>query len=454
MKVWLCVLSALLLAGCSAGAAASDTPAPTAAPEVPATAETAESAATPAPTVTPPQGLVPTGAAVLDYDEIRLIDSERAMQIYPETDYYTMCKDGLWGLMRSDGTVVLPCRAPEPLLECDIDEHHWHGYLDRLYTDGLTWEEIEPQEKEYNAQLQASGDGILCDAHDGNGYLDFVYFQDNMLHVYYGNMGPSELREPTDADMLLYSGNVDGLVPARDSAIQQEGDGWFDITSRGQYVYRSKSSTAANGFFYTAADYFFDAPLAPAERDGKWVYLDTTGKEVTDLCYSGVYKPNRYTDEPRVYARAAPLLNGYTVVCRDWKYGLLDSTGAEFIPCEYDGLVWDGGTAWVKLDDGWHEYTIPGVTKPDPWQTLLNNLQANVTAPDTQPARTDTVFFTVHADDERLNLRAGPSVDYGILGKIPDYTRLRIYGTLSAVPGWALVQYDQQYGWVSTEYLQ
>ena len=51
---------------------------------------------------------MPTDADVLDYDDIRLIAYERAFQPYPETDYYTMCKDGLWGLMRSDGTEVLP----------------------------------------------------------------------------------------------------------------------------------------------------------------------------------------------------------------------------------------------------------------------------------------------------------------------------------------------------------
>ena len=33
------------------------------------------------------------------------------------------------------------------------------------------------------------------------------------------------------------------------------------------------------------------------------------------------------------YARAAPLLNGYAVVSRDGKFGLLDSTGAELVPC-------------------------------------------------------------------------------------------------------------------------
>ena len=451
MKIWLCVLSALLLAGCASGVDVPGDAAPTAAPTPAAaeTAETAEAAATPASAVDAPQGLEPTGAAVLDYDDIRLIDYERAFQPYPETDYYTMCKDGKWGLMRSDGTEVLPCRAPEPLFECDMDMHHWHGYL-----DGIAWEELDPLEKEYNTQLKASGDGLLCDGHDGGGYLGFVYLQDNTLHIYYGSLGPGELRAPTDDDLLLYSGSVDGFVPTQDGELETEGDDLFHYLDSEQYIYRNRDNMAANGFIYSAADCFFNAPLAAAQRDGKWVYLDTSGNEVTEPCYDGVYKLNRSSDEPHVFARAAPLLNGYTVISRDGKFGLLDSTGAEFIPCEYDGLVWDGSTAWVKQADGWHEYRIPGVTKPDPWQNLLGSLDTNVTAPDTRPARTDKVFYTVHADGERLNLRTGPGTQYDVIGKIPDTVRLQVYGMLSTAPGWVLVQYYQQYGWVSTEYLQ
>lgn len=89
MKLLLCVLSALLLAGCAAEAASGDA---ISASAPAATVETAEAAPTPVPAAAAPQGLEPTGAAVLDYDDIRLIDYERAMQPYPETDYYTMCK--------------------------------------------------------------------------------------------------------------------------------------------------------------------------------------------------------------------------------------------------------------------------------------------------------------------------------------------------------------------------
>lgn len=447
----------LFLTGCAAGAVSSAAVPSTAAP-LPGTAETAgtpqpagtaETAAT-SDAVPPPQGLAETGAAVLEYDEIRLIDYFREYQTYPDTDYYTMCRDGKWGLMRSDGTEVLPCRASEPLFECSWNAHHWHGYLDDLFGSP----DYEAAYKAASQMLTESGDGRLCAEHDGGGYRQFVCLQDDKTYLYSGSMGPGQFNALTDDTLRLFSGSANGLVPARDSAILQEGEGWVELDSSDQYVYRSKNGTAANDFNYTAADCFFDAPLAPAQREGKWVYLDTAGHEVTAPCYDGIYQPNHYTDEPLVFTRAAPLLSGYAVVTRDGKFGLLDSTGAELVPCEYDGLVWDGGTAWVKLDDGWHEYTIPGVTKPDP----LADLPESIVAPDTYPARTDEVFFMADADStNRLNLRAGPGLEYDILGKISSST-LRVYGYSSAAPGWALVRYDPlydvpQFGWVSTAYL-
>ena len=391
-----------------------------------------------------------TGAAVLDYDEIRLIDYFRDYQPYPDTDYYTMCRDGKWGLMRSDGTEVLPCRASEPLFECSWNAHHWHGYLDDLFGSP----DYEAAYKAASQMLTESGDGRLCAEHDGGGYRQFVYLQEHTVSIYSGSLGPGEFSAPTEDDLLRYSGSANGPVPTCGGTIHRESDDWYYFVSDGQYAYRYKDGTAANDSIYTAADFFFDAPLAPAQRDGKWVYLDTAGREVTEPCYDSVYAPDYYTEEPLVYRRAAPLLNGYAPVSRDGKFGLLDNTGVELVPCVYDGLAWDGGTAWVKLADGWHEYTIPGVTKPDP----LADLPDSVTAPDTYPARTDAVFFMADANStNRLNLRAGPGLAYDILGKISSST-LRVYGYSSAAPGWALVRYDPlydvpQFGWVSTAYL-
>ena len=450
MKLWLCILSALLLAGCTAGTDVPGSVTPTAVPTPAATetGETAEAAATPAPTadaVQPPQGLVETGAAVLDYDEIRLIDYFREYQPYPDTDYYTMCRDGKWGLMRSDGTEVLPCRASEPLFECSWNAHHWHGYLDDLFGSP----DYEAAYKAASQTLTESGDGRLCAEHDGGGYRQVVFLQDDKTYLYSGSMGPGQFITLTDDILRLFSGNANGLVPAQSGTTTHESDEWYNFVGDGLYVYRCQNSGAANNFVYTAADCFFDAPLAAAQREGKWVYLDTAGHEVTVPCYDGIYQPNHYTDEPLVFARAAPLLSGYAVVSRDGKFGLLDSTGAELVPCAYDGLVWDGGTAWVRLGDGWHEYSIPGVTKPDP----LDDLPESIVAPDTRPTRTDIVFFSVDTAGERLNVRTGPGLEYDILDKLSDSAQVRLYGALSTAPGWALVKYGRKFGWVSQDFL-
>ena len=58
--------------------------------------------------------------------------------------------------MRSDGTEVLPCRAPQPLVECFIEGRRWHGYQ-----DNLPWDEMLAEEKRINVLLRESGDGML-----------------------------------------------------------------------------------------------------------------------------------------------------------------------------------------------------------------------------------------------------------------------------------------------------
>lgn len=118
-------------------------------------------------------------------------------------------------------------------------------------------------------------------------------------------MGPGELAAPTDEDMLLYSGRVDGYVPVQTGVTEDEGDDHVSIISDGQYIYRRRNGSAANIYHYTLADYFFDATLAPAERDGKWVYLGTMGEEVTPVCYDSVYYTNTSGDGSFLFRRAA-----------------------------------------------------------------------------------------------------------------------------------------------------
>ena len=60
---------------------------------------------------------------VLDYDEIRTIAVYSASPAVPCEGYFTMSKDGLWGLMRADGTELLPCVSAAPVSGCGMEQH-------------------------------------------------------------------------------------------------------------------------------------------------------------------------------------------------------------------------------------------------------------------------------------------------------------------------------------------
>ena len=65
--------------------------------------------------------------------------------------------------------------------------------------------------------------------------------------------------------LRLFSGSTNGLVPAQSGTTTHESDEWYNFVGDGLYVYRCRNSGAANNFVYTAADCFFDAPLAAAQ---------------------------------------------------------------------------------------------------------------------------------------------------------------------------------------------
>lgn len=132
--------AALLVCGCTP-APESTAPASSASPE----------AATPSPTETPeataPAGLTDAGLGVLDYDEIRAICRDTQPYFLQMDGYYTMSRDGLWGLMRTDGTEVLACQSSVPLSGCASADLRWHSPLEWECLASLT------------AQLQVTGDG-------------------------------------------------------------------------------------------------------------------------------------------------------------------------------------------------------------------------------------------------------------------------------------------------------
>lgn len=310
----------LLLCACAPSAS------PSTSTESPA-ASTPESAAVESPgTATPeqaaalPAGLEPTGGDVLDYEEIRpiAIFSDQS----PMQGYYTMRQGEHWGLLRNDGQELLPCVYDSPVNGCFLgtdDDPAWH--VERS-------EPAPDSDRELDAQLRSLGGGHLCDGHGGY-YQEFYWLTDlQRLCDYSGSTGPST---PTHIAPAL-AADYDGLFPARDAVLSEGEEGiLLPEGSDAPYRYRLPDGTPLNDQSYQTALPFGHEALAVAQRDGRWCYLDRTGHEVTAPCYEGTYgyATQSSGQEP---STSSPLLNGFAAVCRDGKFGLLDSTGQERVP--------------------------------------------------------------------------------------------------------------------------
>ena len=148
--LYLSIAAGLLLTACTGPASASTSSAT--AEEAPAAASSASAAETPE--------LTPAAEPGLPYDEIRSIEELDATPSTPNWDYFTMSQDGLWGLMRSDGTEVLPCQSTDPISRCGAEDH-WIWFPEQP----MSWENFDA----LSAKLTEAGDGALCPGHGGLG---------------------------------------------------------------------------------------------------------------------------------------------------------------------------------------------------------------------------------------------------------------------------------------------
>lgn len=422
-----------------------------------ATPETAESATAEAATVDTapagvnvslPEGLQAVDLAVLSYDEIRLV-CRYSVWNEPLAGYYTTCRDGQWGLMRNDGSKVLSCDFERPVALCSDGAPRYPAWIAVSgNADAAFWEDT-------SRYLTSIGEGRICDmAHCGPGYEKYLWLEDRgQMCAYIGSLGPSEPTHITPGQQDA-CGNC---FPAQDAVLISEEWGEVPSDTTGEsYRYRTADGTPLNNYDYQQAQPFLHgALLAAARRGSQWIYLDQQGTEVTAPVYEAVYQ-----DPWGNLSLASPLLNGYAAVCRDGKFGLLDSAGQEFVPCTYDGLVWDGSLGWIKLADGWHAFSVPSAPTPTatPAQPeepdLLRWVSIDLVFPDTYPPDYyHPIYRTISYDN--LNVRAGPGTEYDKVGSLLPGSNVEQLGGSSTTDEWIFVAYqDWPLGWVSTEYLE
>ena len=413
MKRILCAAMILILTGCATKPAD-----PTDIVSTPAAMQTPEAAvmpapeATEAPAVSEPETPETPAAESTSYTAIMLPQRDSYPPVMLAEDdlvsdgYYTMCQNGKWGLMESDGTVLLPCRADYPVRRCAGDTLKWHYVVS----------DSDENWQAYNDTLAAANAGKLCSGEHDCLLLAWTYdINSGKVSKSAGMLGSEEPLGAVDAMCGEY------LPCQRCEWMDGNGDTnyyyyyYYEIAEAGGYVLANADGELLNDTVYEDAGCFYDQNLAPVKLNGKWGYINLQGELVTDTVYEPVYGMDYANNYALRYA--SPLLNGYAAVCRDGKWGVLDSTGKEYIPCEYEYAAWNGHVLWLKQNGEWQSQRIPGV--PKDWTDTKMNIW---TYPKELKA---TDHYWRVTSDVGLNMRVGPGINYNKWQLVPAHTCLQ-----------------------------
>ena len=339
-KIFCLLLSAALLSGCTGTGSTNLAAPPSPAPVSPAeTGETAPASAEPS-----AEPALRLSDEIYTWDEMQPVGVWGTAPMRSKPGYYTVCRDGLWGLITADGQRLLDCVGERPLDLCDMGE--WICNELNTYT--------EEEHPDAVALQEATGKRLCL----GHGVSSMWYYYDlDMQQVRgYSVLDGSSFNQPVSDEAVWDTfGDWLAVYPAR---MKDEYDlgpaegGWGYINAAGEQLHPQNAAGAEPD----AAGWFFEEALAPVGFGGNWAYIDRSGNLVTEAVYEPVWH-SWGEENPPTYA--ASLQNGYAAVCRDGKWGLLDSTGTEVLPCEYAGTAWEGTVLWVKTEDGWHKAELP-----------------------------------------------------------------------------------------------
>ncbi|MDD6032392.1 MAG: WG repeat-containing protein [Oscillospiraceae bacterium] len=260
--------------------------------------------------------------------------------------YYTVQRDGLWGLVDENGQELLSPTAESPVTLCGMG--HWCWWPSYEY-DPDTAAAHQAEMDEISEQLTEATGYPLCGGHGGGGVI-YILEPDGEVPVCYVTLEGAAYTEPLDNP-------PGGFFPVLLSGFQ-DGECGPEPASRNTWNFSNASGTLlCPGETFDRVGWLKDAALVPVCKDGKWAYLDRSGQPVTDFVYDSCWSSEYVLSETTgLYEEVSPYLayelwDGFAPVCRNGKWGVLDSTGTEVIPCQYDGGAPYPGGAWL-LDNG------------------------------------------------------------------------------------------------------
>lgn len=265
--------------------------------------------------------------------------------------FYTMHTDEGWGLMDENGREILSCMGLEPLGLCPVG--HWMSNR----AEEMDWEEHD----QLSAKLEELTGFPLCTAH-GGGSVELIWestvgIPQRFFHMEGGN-GVYPIEE---ADTL-----GDLFFPVHLNALRREFEDempYTDAQSPWNFSDR-EGNLLLPGEEFDQVGWFCGEALAPVQKDGKWAYVDAQGNFATGFLYDSAWGSDYFwMPDEDAWQEVSPcyaygMWGGAAMVCREGKWGVLDGTGKEAIPCAYEaGAPYPGG-AILKKDGQWGLYLL------------------------------------------------------------------------------------------------
>lgn len=291
-----------------------------------------------------------TPVRTLEGDYEAMVPAQLNTQMVPrlshgDVPYYTVLEGGKWGLIDENGTELLPCGSDNAVTLCFDGQWVYSGAIDN-------WDAV-------SAELEKNTGHALCPGHGGSTTYLFATAPGQIPQAMHGQPGSSYFQE-----LLPEETRGDAFFPVKYGDLTEEETG-FTLTGNVFWNFAdAEGNVLCPDEEFDQVGWFSGEALAPVQKDGKWAYVDAEGNFATEFVYESCWGSNYfYNPDTEEYELEEPcytysLWDGFAPVVRDGQWGVLDETGKEIIPCQYEaGAPYPGG-AFLKKDGVWGLYLL------------------------------------------------------------------------------------------------
>ena len=279
-----------------------------------------------------------------------------------EAGYYLAKTAAGWGVLNAaDGTLAADGAFVTQPARCGMGHLYDPGLAeaDKWYN----WEQTQA----LDAQLEAIGTSFRMEVGHGGGSNRFLADGAGTVSAVSFGEASMNIRPLSEIEGLP------GLIPVQQGALRADWTGedlagWSDFVLEhdGRFAVGSSDGTLLTDFVYEAACMGTDEAIAVC-KEGRWGYVDASGSEIVPCQYDAfwgvVWEWNAAAgkQEPVTGVYPAPFTEGCAVVKQEGVTGVVKADGSWLLK---PGAVEDaapayGGLLWVKTGGRWGALELP-----------------------------------------------------------------------------------------------